>query len=99
MGLYGQRLVAIDGSKFRASNSKKRNFNEKKLNRQIKYIDEKIERYLAELEEGDQSEANNHKPSAEEINKHILELKERKVNYEEMLQTIKDNYETNRGQH
>jgi len=90
-GLYGQTLVAIDGSKFRASNSKKRNYNEKKLNRHIKYIDEKIEKYLTELEEGDQSEANTHKPSTEEINKHILELKERKVNYEGMLQTIKAN--------
>lgn len=90
-GLYGQTLVAIDGSKFRASNSKKRNYNEKKLNRHIKYIDEKIEKYLSELEEGDQAEANTHRPSTEEINQHILELKERKINYEEMLQTIKEN--------
>ena len=90
-GLYGQTLVAVDGSKFRASNSKKKNFNEKKLNRHLKYIDTKIEQYLNELEEGDQSEANTHKPSAAEIKQHIQELKERKKKYEEMLETIKEN--------
>jgi transposase len=90
-GLYGQTLVAVDGSKFRASNSKKKNFNEKKLNRHLKHIDTKIEQYLNELEEGDQSEANTHKPSADEINQHIQELQERKAKYEEMLETIKEN--------
>ncbi len=90
-GLFGQTLVAVDGSKFRASNSKKKNFNEKKLNRHLKYIDTKIEQYLNELEEGDQSEANTHKPSAAQINQHIQELKERKTKYEEMLETIKEN--------
>jgi transposase len=90
-GLYGQTLVAVDGSKFRASNSKKKNFNEKKLNRHLKYIDTKIEQYLNELEEGDQSEANTHKPNAAEIKQHIQELKERKKKYEEMLETIKEN--------
>jgi len=84
-------LVAVDGSKFRASNSKKKNFSEKKLNRHLKYIETKIEQYLNELEQGDQSEANTHKPSTAEINQHIQELKERKVKYEEMLETIKEN--------
>lgn len=90
-GLYGQEVVAVDGSKFRASNSKKKNFSEKKLNRHLKYIETKIEQYLNELEEGDQSEVNTHKPSTDEINQHIQELKERKIKYEEMLETIKEN--------
>ncbi len=90
-GLYGQTLVAVDGSKFRASNSKKKNFNEKKLSRQLKYIETKIEQYLNKLEEEDQSEVNAHKPSVAEINQHIQELKERKIKYEEMLKTIKEN--------
>ncbi len=38
--LYSQEVVAVDGSKFRASNSKRNNYNEKKLKRHIKYIDE-----------------------------------------------------------
>ena len=39
--LFGGELVAIDGSKFGAVNSPKRNFTEKKLRRMIKEIDAK----------------------------------------------------------
>ena len=41
--LFGQEIIAVDGSKFRASNSKKNNFNSKNLDRKIKYLDEKIQ--------------------------------------------------------
>src|SRR6187402_1382929 len=44
--LFGGELVAIDGSKFGAVNSPKRNFTEKKLRRMIKEIDGKIDQYL-----------------------------------------------------
>jgi transposase, IS4 family len=48
LDLFGGELVAIDGSKFRAVNSKKRNFNEAKLKKKLKEIDEKIDRYFEE---------------------------------------------------
>lgn len=41
--LFGKELVAIDGSKFRACNSKKNNYSSKKLARHLQYLDEKIE--------------------------------------------------------
>lgn len=56
-GFLGKKVVAIDGSKFRAVNSKKNNFNQKKINRQLAYIDEKIGQYLQELNEGDLNES------------------------------------------
>lgn len=37
--LFGKEVIAIDGSKFRASNSKENNYNKKKLERRIKHID------------------------------------------------------------
>lgn len=40
--LIGGRLVAGDSSKFRVQNSKKNNFNQKKIDRHIAYIDGKI---------------------------------------------------------
>lgn len=86
--LYGQEVVAIDGTKFRASNSKRNNFNEKKLKRHIKYIDEKVDEYMNSLEETDQAEAGTHKPTAQEIQQRIKELQERKIGYEDMLTTI-----------
>lgn len=41
-GLFGAELVAVDGTKIRACNSKKNNFSKKSLDRKIKYLDEKI---------------------------------------------------------
>ena len=67
--LYGKEVIAVDGSKFRASNSKRNNYNQKKIKRQLKYLDEKIETYLKELDNNDH-EADIHVPSAEEIQKH-----------------------------
>lgn len=80
--LFGKELVAIDGTKFRASNSKRNNYNEKKLDRHIKYIEEKIDKYMQELDEGDNDESCDRKPDAGEIQKRIHELKERKEKHE-----------------
>ena len=71
----------MDGSKFRASNSKRSNFNQKKIQRHLKYIDEKINHYLSELDSNDQDEADIHVPTAEEIRQRIEELKSRKAKY------------------
>ena len=54
--LFGKETVAVDGSKFRAQNSKKNNFNEKKVERALAYHDRKIEEYLTALEENDEGE-------------------------------------------
>lgn len=80
--LFGKELVAIDGSKFRACNSKRNNYSAKKLDRHIEYIDKKIDTYMQELDEVDQAEACDKKPSVEEIQKRLQELKSRKQKYE-----------------
>ncbi|MGI6678148.1 MAG: transposase [Dehalobacterium sp.] len=79
--LYGKEVIVVDGSKFRASNSKRNNFNQKKIQRHLKYIDEKINGYLNELDNNDHEEADIHVPNAEEIQKRIEELKSRKEKY------------------
>jgi transposase len=56
-GCYGKRLAAIDGTKIKASNSKKSNFTKKKLSKHIAYHKEKIKTYLKELEDADDQEA------------------------------------------
>ena len=89
-GLLGKQVVAVDGSKFKANNSKRNNFSEKKLNRHLKYIDEKIESYLNELDRNDREEAGFLTPSVEEINKRIEELTSRKSKYEQMQALIKE---------
>ncbi len=80
LDLFGGELVAIDGSKFKAVNSKKRNFNEAKLKKRLKEIEEIIEQYLKEIEENDNSEAHDKSPDKKELKQKIELLKGRKKN-------------------
>ena len=89
--LFGKELVAVDGSKFRASNSKKNNYNMKKLDKRIKYLEEKIDQYINELDQKDAAELSDRKPDAKEIKERLQELKDRKVKYEEYQKDLKEN--------
>lgn len=68
--------------------SKRNNFSEKKIKRQLKYIDEKTVTYLTELDNNDVDEADSHVPSTEEIKKRIEELKSRKDNIDRYCLSI-----------
>ena len=54
--LFDEDRVSIDGSKYRAQNSKKNNYNEKKVNQHLDYINNQTREYLEELDRLDQSE-------------------------------------------
>jgi len=51
--LIGGKLIAGDSTKMRAQNSKKNNFNPKKIERHIAYIDNKLEEHHKELATAD----------------------------------------------
>ena len=82
--LFGGELVAIDGSKFRAVNSSKRNFTEKKLRRMIREIDDKIDQYLKDLDRQDKQEAGPQSLSREQLKEKIEGYKERRAQYEQL---------------
>src|SRR5207249_9532195 len=48
--------IAVDGSKFRAVNSKKNNYNIDKITRHQEYINKNTEEYLKQLDEHDKQE-------------------------------------------
>ena len=58
LGLYGKEIVAIDGSKFRASNARKKNYTKWKIKKQLQHFEEVAQKYIDLLEECDNSEAN-----------------------------------------
>jgi transposase len=91
--LFGGQLVAIDGSKFKAANSRDRNFTERKLKRLQKRADEKIERYLEELDQADEEEKDNEKPTAEELQEKIEWLKGRKEVYADLQERMDESGE------
>lgn len=56
LDLFSQALVAIDGSKFKASNNRDKNFTPAKLKRRVEEIERSIERYLSRLDRVDEEE-------------------------------------------
>ena len=57
MGLLAKASVAIDGSKFKAVNSRDNNFTKGKLERRLKQIEESVARYLSQIETADRHAA------------------------------------------
>lgn len=58
--LFSQAPVAIDGSKFKASNSRDRNFTTGKIDKRQQQIEESIQRYLSGLETADRTRPPEH---------------------------------------
>lgn len=78
LGLLGKEIVAIDGSKFRANNGRKKNYTKGKIEKQIKYYEENIDKYIEILDKEDLEEKENKvKINKQELKKKIKEAKER----------------------
>ena len=56
LNMFSEGVVAIDGSKFKAVNSKTNNYTSKKANDLITRVEAKISKYLLELDEVDRKE-------------------------------------------
>jgi transposase len=89
LDLIGGILLAGDGTKLRAQNSKKNNYNQKKIDRHITYIENKLQEYCKALEtaDGDAKEEiikkitkqNKHKNRYKAIQKQLEETGEKQV--------------------
>src|SRR3954471_13292376 len=49
-GLLGKTTIGIDGSKFKAVNSRKSNYNQNKIDKHRQFIEDKTEKYLQDLD-------------------------------------------------
>src|SRR5258708_18719014 len=63
MGLLAKASVAIDGSKFKAVNSRDNNFTQGKIRRRQKQIEESVARYMSQLDTADRQTAAGEEPS------------------------------------
>jgi transposase len=72
--LFSGVLVAIDGSKFKAVNSRDNNYTVKSVKRRIKKTQENIERYLAKLDDVDAEEPEIREVTAKELKKKIASM-------------------------
>jgi len=95
--LFGKECVSVDGSKFKAVNSKDRNFTPSKLDDRLKRIDKHITEYMAELAKADAEEPDERRFTKEEIYQRIAELNERKTRYTEYLSDMEATGETQKS--
>ena len=73
-GYIDGKIVAIDGTKIRANNSRRNNYSAKKLERSIEHIDRKITEYMQELDKNDK----------------VDELNERRAKYVKFKESIEN---------
>ena len=93
-GLMGKTTIGIDGTKLKAVNSRKNNYNQKKIDKHQQFIKEKADKYLQELDELDKQEskavADEIQVKKEKITQGLARLKERSIKYDDLQQLLDD---------
>jgi transposase len=87
MGLLAKASVAIDGSKFKAVNSRDNNFTQGKIQRRQKQIEESVARYMSQLDTADRQTAAGEEPS-ETVQLTKTRLKEKLAKLEEEVKRL-----------
>jgi transposase len=86
--LFGGELLAIDGSKFRAVNSRDQNFNAAKLQELMERADARLAEYLEQLDACDAAEPNAAALSPQELAAKIAALQEKRDWHQELLDQL-----------
>jgi len=90
--LLGKTTIGIDGSKFKAVNSKKNNYNQKKIDKHRQFIEDKTAKYLQDLDELDKQEnaadSDELQLKKEKITQGLAKLKERTIKYDTLQQQL-----------
>ncbi len=76
LNLFHEPMVAIDGSKFKAVNSRDRNYTPAKLKRRLAEVERSISGYLNRLDKGDRDQTGIGSNKVEHLQEKIATLKE-----------------------
>ena len=79
-------IIGIDSTKFRAVNSKKNNYNQAKIDRQIEHVNDKIESYFREMDQADAQQK-------DDIADKIIAQAERGVKYDKLQELLNNSEE------
>ena len=91
LNLFSRELSSLDGSKFKAVNSKDNNFTQDKLIDRLKRLNKQSEEYLKKLETNDNEEENLSSSDKEDIKEKLKAVQERTIKYNHHLKTMLDN--------
>jgi len=91
-GLLGKTTIAVDGSKFKAVNSRKNNYNQKKIDKHQQFIADKTATYLQELDELDKQEQTTGNEELQiknaKVTQGLAKLKERTIKYDTLQELL-----------
>lgn len=88
MNMFSEAVVAIDGSKFKAVNSKENNFTPQKLKFHIDRFEKHIDAYLAKLDQADKADRDGEDKAT--ITQKITWMKQRLTELKAMEETVKN---------
>jgi transposase len=90
LGLYGKKIIAIDGSKFRADNSRRKNYTKRKVKKMIEYYEQAAKKYIALLDEGDKEDDKEKESETIDIKEKIENAKKRIEELNELAKQIQE---------
>lgn len=76
IGLFGAALVAIDGSKFKAVNTRDKNFTANKLKKRLEQVAEHIAGFLSDLDTADRQEGEAVEARSERLKEKVERLRD-----------------------
>ena len=88
LDLFGRELLAVDGTRLKAVNSKQKNFTREKLAKLIQSADERLDDYLVRLDRADRNEDAASVTKAALLTTKIASLRERRQAHEAMLSEL-----------
>ena len=94
--LFGRELIAVDGTRIKAVNSRDRNFTGAKLRRDLAASQERLERYLQQMDEMDAAEVADASPSQGQVRdlaQKIAALRERQARLETHRKALQESGE------
>ena len=94
LDLLGKKLIAVDGSKFKAVNSKDNCFTAKKIKDNLDKIDEDINKYFKELETKDKEDEQKEEMKDKKLKEKINHLQKAKKEYEEIQKKLTESGDT-----
>jgi transposase len=89
LDLFAHAVAAIDGSKFKAVNTRDKNFTKAKLKKRMDQVEASIERYMAALETADRQEGEVAPAKSVRLKEKIVSLREQMKTFEALEPVVR----------
>lgn len=94
LDLFGRELIAVDGTRIKAVNSRERNFTKAKLAKAMAESDERLARYLKQLDEADKDgDDGPGSGNVDRLQEKIASIKDRRARLEEHGKALEESGE------